>query len=782
MDARQAARYRRALTTHYATIGRAYGERIGRVLGVVIALALWFFIATRLGFCISLGAILFLPLLLVPLARIAGGVVGAAFGEIVEGIAARIIRRKIVTHLRRLHLAQDSNAFGLLMEALLSPLCAPLRDEITNALRHTTQPNSIQAICRTWLKHHKRGERELAQSLARLIHEERWAAQRPLELRVYTALLSEQLELLDLTKPDTVAVLLEACRDADATIAHNARRALSQLRHPAAIDALCEAFLQSEDACARELILQHDYLPQDAIRRALVLFLSGQEARYEALDPEHTLLAMGYLTASESLQRRLLERARQLGRVDLMRVVVGSNTRKRISELRDREWQAVLEALSAQARWHDMWRLATEAPPYWSKQLLQHLAQVGWDAASLEPEERALYEQLRALLPRLIVAIEPNQRRASLVPHRVIAPSNLHLNDFALTADGKYAVLAANERELQVWHLPDGSLEHTLTLPRLFRALATHPSLPLLAVGMTTELHFYRLPELELDATVPIAAASQIKFFAEGTILACRTHRRRVELYTIQGSEWTLWHRLQRPQEVRDFTLTPNQRALLVASGSGAGVFDIATEEYRRTFGGRAAEATALAYLPRLRFTDWLAIGYDDGLIVILSLPPVPESFAVAARERVRLISGHDPIRALHWIEPEQRLLSVSEFTVHLWLPPNRYPQQQLSFETPIVDAHYAFATNLLAVGTRNHLSLWTDPLSHLIRQPITRYKEGDLEWLEQQLQESTNISATRAWLEFIHALVRHHWRYDIAIEPVVINVGEFDIEIEVTD
>jgi hypothetical protein len=319
--------------------------------------------------------------------------------------------------------AGDTGAVALLAEYAATEQKPDLAQTALASLRSVRHQRAIHQVCQVWMDLRKRGEAYPAQVLESLIRERRWVASQPTDLRVYTALLNEVNDSVNLARPEVVRILLQICHADDPVLSPRAMRLLERLKEPAAIDALCDAFIERDDALARSLILQHDYLPSDATRQALVLFLTEQFDRYEALDPDHALLSAAYLAAPPTLQQRLLEHARRTGRADLMRLLTGGDLRRRARDLTEREWHTVLEMLTRQQRWGDLWRLALHAPPRWAWQLLQRLAVVRWDARALPEEEWRLFETLASLCdpPQAPKPTAAARRHADRMAHACVA-------------------------------------------------------------------------------------------------------------------------------------------------------------------------------------------------------------------------------------------------------------------------------------------------------------------------------------------------------------------------
>jgi hypothetical protein len=79
-------------------------------------------------------------------------------------------------------------------------------------------------------------------------------------------------------------------------------------------------------------------------------------------------------------------------------------------------------------------------------------------------------------------------------------------------------------------------------------------------------------------------------------------------------------------------------------------------------------------------------------------------------------------------------------------------------------------------------IRLWTAELERLSRLPAGKATLKDLEWVQQALQSDTISETEKNAFAFIAALLRWRRRMDIFVgeaAPRVIEVGEFDIEIE---
>src|SRR5262249_29487333 len=90
---------------------------------------------------------------------------------------------------------------------------------------------------------------------------------------------------------------------------------------------------------------------------------------------------------------------------------------------------------------------------------------------------------------------------------------------------------------------------------------------------------------------------------------------------------------------------------------------------------------------------------------------------------------------------------------------------------------------HLLASGDdEGIIRIWSAELERLSRLPAGKATLQDLEWVQAMLQNDTISETEQKALSFIGALMRWRRRLDIFVgtaAPRVIEVGEFDIEIE---
>jgi hypothetical protein len=798
--------YRARLLGDYRMLGEQKGKQLGDdcgpVAGLLAMVATGIVVASGgspfwyvMG-CLSvptLGVVVLAVTYL--LVRGAFRVGGMLIGSLIDLFLRDTLRARLLQRLRPLVEAGDTDAVAILAEYAATEQKPDLAQTALQSLRSVRHQRAIHQICQVWLDFRKRSEAYPAQVLENLIREQRWVASQPAELRVYTALLNEAYEAVNLSRPEAVRVLLQICHEDDPVLSPRAVKLLGQLREPQAIDALCNAFIDHDDSLAQSLILRHDYLPSDAMRQALVLFLTEQFDRYEALDPDHALLSAAYLAAPPTLQQRLLEHARRTGRADLMRLLTGGDLRKRARDLTEREWHTVLEMLTRQQRWGDLWRLALHAPPRWAWQLLQRLAVVRWDARALPEEEQRLFETLATYAMRLKPPSQLPLHADALTEWRTLAlQGEAQVRAIDFSHDGKWLIVGRSNR-IEVYELNSGRCVRVAKIPDRLRSLCANPAHPLLVAAYAKHLHFFTLPELNLRQRAEAVAVNDLRFHPQGHRLLCRRHQRVLEVWELAGQ----WQRVSeiRPRLVYDCALGTGSRVLValdggvavwssrsayasveLSGGTGGRIAGVGVKvgEYERyILHNRYAQVLAVAESPDGGFC--VAVGFRDGAVQLHTFQG--DLTRVAKEVRLQPLDG--TVLRLQWAAGGQVLLGASAGEIALWRPPEPAPVQRIPIEGIATSIRLAPHGDALAIATTNTVRLWATPLRRLLETPVAQLTGHDIEWLEDPARTRYD-GELGLWVEFIRLLAQHHIRYDIELDfdlPVA-SVGEYDIEIEV--
>lgn len=136
-------------------------------------------------------------------------------------------------------------------------------------------------------------------------------------------------------------------------------RARARLLAPGAtetVDLFCAAALDSPDAA--RFCAEHHLAPADQVQRALFFVRTGQPAHYRALDPDGSILALGYRGASSNERSILRASMSRLGILDVLRVLAGQGSHEGdFATLDKSERGYVIAQLVDRRDWDRLWSL-----------------------------------------------------------------------------------------------------------------------------------------------------------------------------------------------------------------------------------------------------------------------------------------------------------------------------------------------------------------------------------------------------------------------------------------
>lgn len=170
-----------------------------------------------------------------------------------------LLRRRAAGTLAR---DRSAKAIKVLAQAITRSDDERVRAIALAALRGGESQACIDAACAVWVDTRH-------PDLAALLGEQEWVASKPVSVRVFSALQVGRLEIVTAGKVQVVGPLVQACEDADPTIAQRAQYATGKLDNPRArqalADQLCGQWAKTRSPQLEELMLQRRYVAQEPL-------------------------------------------------------------------------------------------------------------------------------------------------------------------------------------------------------------------------------------------------------------------------------------------------------------------------------------------------------------------------------------------------------------------------------------------------------------------------------------------------------------------------------------
>jgi len=210
----------------------------------------------------------------------------------IEKIAKNLnFRFPVIGHLIRMRAVKKLAAIGTFevipyMIEALNCKDFKVQEFATNALQRQKNQKAIDLLCKTWFE-----TRE--ESLDRIITATKYVAQKPVELRVATALKAGKLELCD--NPESMDSIVSYLDDQDLASKQNAEIALRNLKNQLAIDSLCKTWLETHEESLGRIISKKKYIAQTPLELRVATALKA--GKTELCDnPESVDSLVSYLS------------------------------------------------------------------------------------------------------------------------------------------------------------------------------------------------------------------------------------------------------------------------------------------------------------------------------------------------------------------------------------------------------------------------------------------------------------------------------------------------------
>jgi HEAT repeat protein len=671
-------------------------------------------------------------------------------------------------------LAEDSSpaAVEALAWAVVRSRDEQVRGIALETLHRIANPAAVDAFCFVWAATHN-------PTLTALLLQYRWVAQAPVEVRVLSALQTQQPNLLTELGPEEVEPLIQACDHRDAVIAQQAALALRQLRQVETQEAVCQHVILTGHPAASAAALERNYLPRDDHQRALFLFLTEQWQRYEVLDFDHTLLQTAYEVADPALRRRLTEKLRAAGRTAYLTVLAGRDYRSRAALLSPDEADSLVHALAANREWDKLWVLVFELGLRWSTEIVRTLARNGWQPP--KEDERVIFSQLTDLsAAECVLSIEEITRELPAALPRARARVSGRVNDVAFSPLRPLIAIGSGRRKVVLWNFQQGEREQVLDgFKHSVSRVAFSCDDTLLCAERpggsgACELHGWRdgrrfaMPlSGAVTAIESVGDSRVILTQRDGKVLLLDTGPAR----SLQERQFSFWARAAR--------ISPDSRqaALLHRGVTLVSLPELDILAGRREgLGGRVLLCAAFA--PE---EEALIVGQFGGEVLLCR-----RDGEQLRSEKKALCKHPDRVQGVEVLGRSAVIVTASaDGTVRFTSWANRALVGQIKVAgTRLTSLHVSPGGEFVAIGDSDaSMSLWdlrVLDMPLLLSRPFARTVPAQLAVVSALADDTKLTAPLRQALKFSECVLRYRFRYDIEIGDVpTIRAGEFDIEIE---
>jgi WD40 repeat protein len=636
---------------------------------------------------------------------------------------------------------------------------------------------AVNEICRFWSD-------QRSPLLENAIQKAAYLPDRPYALRLLTALKTDRLELARQSVPEGLEILLNSIKDSDSTIAKSALEVLRSLSNQATIDELCERVINQDDLTCKQLALETQYQPQMAERRALFLFLTEQQAKYEELDFDHRIMQAIYTTASPDLKNKIARQVQLTGKTADLAILAGIDLKSNGGLVSSKEIELLVRILSQNQEWERLWDLVFELPLTWSIEVVRTLAAASWQPAA-QDELTTWQELARRASADLVSKAEdlgqlmpPALQRATLQIHG-------RINDLCFARNQNLLMIGTGQRKLGLWDYQKGAMQRTI-------GGFSH------SISQITFCGEYMLcgQRSNKDALCSIYGWLNDQSFLLGSHKGAVTTLTQIDDRRVLSTGrdgrvivWDLETRKLLSEATFDFwshaaAISPDRRiAALVHQGltlinlsdleiNRKPIYNHSKSEVHRS------SATSVEFTPE---GDGILVGQHNGQVVYYDGVQKNKSL------KKELVINHlAAVVGLQFIPRHPIFVSCSmDGAIRFTSWPDQRPfGTKTEVSQSLTSLHVSPDGSFLATGTRDaRIMLWdlrVLDLPGLFSTPVGLIKPGQAAAIQALLEENGLPLSIRNTLEFFSTIIQHRFKFDVEIgEAPMLAKGEFDVIID---
>lgn len=695
---------------------------------------------------------------------------------------------------------------GLLSRVLRNIEDQQLRLGILDAFSQNLESINFDQIWSTWYENR---QTELEQFLKKYGQ----IALTPVHLRVISQLKFGQVQELTLSTGDAIATLLIAAKDQDPKIAENADWVLHNLQETSAQEEVCRWAIEHDDLIAKQAAVDANYFPKDPHQRALFFLLTEQWERYENLDFDASLLNAVFQAADPDLRRKVSDFARRSGWSGYVDAITKSRQIRKLSDLSDDEWEAILAILSRDRRGTEMWRLAQVAPVERSAQILRELNDLGWQPEHIQERIEFTKWTQSALLclrhgkpvsrlpgqkilwtahpkPVTCLSIRPKGdllASGSTDQHvyiwRTADGSLLHqlqghsayIQSITASTDGEYLASGSADRSVRIWRFENGDLVHVLGgHAGEISSLAFSQDARFLGSGDANQVRIWDVQTGKLVKQFPIAEGpvSHLAFEDDSKFILA-SGQTGLYIFAIFDD----LPPVSIPERVRSWQIIP------CSQSDSTGSQLITSSSYKKIRLWEIPSGSQITVLDGLADGENLCANLN-GHFILASERNKLRWWEYPSGALIKDLEGHSGlIKSILCDQRGKFVVSTGEEgSIRLWhIHHGRNHLIDQDLNTTINQIVMDPSGKLLAYSDRNQVILHAlNDLESLFKLPLELISHENLLKAKAIIEATLDTVAEQSWLELINLGIKWRDRYEIEISdsPPLIEIGSYDIQL----
>jgi WD40 repeat protein len=637
---------------------------------------------------------------------------------------------------------------------------------------------AVDELCKLW-------SATRSPALEEILLRASYKARSPAQVRLLVALKTGRLAAAEKVGPQGLPVLLEATRDADATIRQNAETALAHLRDEETREAMCVRVIEKDDPQAKAIALANGYAPRTPELRALFFFLTEQWQAYDTLDFDQRMLRTIYDASPNELRQRIAARVQNAGRTEYLTILAGVDFRARATRVDHNEADLMIRILAQNREFERLWSLAPELALPFSLEIVRILVENNWQPG--RDNDRAVFAELAGLAHKpILLAGEELERLLPLAIPRANLKVKGRVNEVAFSLDQPVLAIATSQRKVVLWNFQTASVKRVLEgfqhsvgkvsfTPRGLLVAAERTNTQALCtifVWDEQEDQPYRLCTHQGTITT-IEPVGEDRLFTTGRdnlAVVWDLSQRKV----IASKEFSFWARAAAVSQDHLYAALMHDRLSLVRLPELAVVPGYAFLPPRAA-GFKTGVAQNAAFSPDGRYLLAGQFNGQVGLYFHTSLTQRPKKVLVTQHSQ--------PVRGIHFLPGHPLVITAGAEGQVRFI---RWPEMSVrgmvySPEGQLTSLRVSRQGSFMATGTNEaSLMLWdlrVQDIPVLFSQPLATATHDQVSNLLALSEYHTMPEPVRNGLKFLRLLLQYRFRYDIQVEEApIIQYGDFDI------